>query len=155
MQVVVQWISTSWTKRSRGEPAATLRNAVPDGLPLPDLTMPLLHRVTAREADGFLLHEEVSHELPHRQVVLQPVDDGLRVQVEPPFGVPVRPHRPHIILGPNDWVRWQINSRSSTASGMGDWYYVSHTFNIGYGDIEAAAFCGESPHLIDERGFLR
>lgn len=37
----MQWIQTEWSKRSRGAPGATVRNATPRGLELPELGTPL------------------------------------------------------------------------------------------------------------------
>lgn len=40
-RVVVQWLRTEWTKKSRGAPQATRRNATPHALTLPDLSATL------------------------------------------------------------------------------------------------------------------
>jgi uncharacterized protein YbdZ (MbtH family) len=64
VDIVVQWVRTSWTKRSRGGVAATRRNAVPVGFELPAVSPPLVHEVVMGEHDDFQPRSSLSHELP-------------------------------------------------------------------------------------------
>ncbi|MEU8155748.1 hypothetical protein AB0B94_18985 [Micromonospora sp. NPDC048986] len=53
MDAVVQWVRTSWTKRSRGDAEATRRNAVPVSFVLPERAVPFVQEITMSEAVGF------------------------------------------------------------------------------------------------------
>jgi hypothetical protein len=53
VDVVVQRISTWWTKESRGAPAATARNTAPIAFELPPDFAFGLHDIVMREATGF------------------------------------------------------------------------------------------------------
>lgn len=64
VDVIAQWVRTSWTKRSRGGQAATRRNAVPFGFLLPSVQSPLVHTVTAAERDAFEVRESVHYREP-------------------------------------------------------------------------------------------
>ncbi|MEV8546124.1 hypothetical protein [Streptomyces sp. NPDC051572] len=131
--VTVQWVHTSWTKRSRGGEAAARRNAVPvgfavpDGVVLPERRPPLARTVRVREWEDFTPVEGRA-ELKNVDVQLRRVDGRLRVlpRVEPLFGLPPRPRRPPAVrLVPGQWVRWQLDYRFSSAAGMQDWSYWS------------------------------
>ncbi|EFL19591.1 hypothetical protein [Streptomyces sp. C] len=152
---VVQWVRTSWTKRSRGGPAATLRNRAPTAFPLPPRTPPLVHRVLMHEADGFRPRSE-THEGPPPDVLLQEHDGLLRVlPTVTPFGMPRRWRRPPAVrLAPGEWVRWQINHRFANPCD-GDWAYRLDTLNIAHGPAPSNLFLGPPPHYVDERAPLR
>jgi hypothetical protein len=157
MEVVVQRVSTLWTKQSRGGPAAAVRNATPIAFPLPsDLTLGV-HAIVMRERDAF--RPQMSQaDLAQAGMPLRVVDGLLRVS--PPetsfFGMPRRTRRPPTVrLTPGHWVRWQINYRH-VASSSGQWYYSLHTFNIHFGTPTSHdVFLGEPARSVDERGFLR
>jgi hypothetical protein len=154
VDVVVQWIRTSWTKWSRGGVAAANRNAAPISFPLPAMQAPFAHVVVMREQDGFRPAESVEA-LTNADVSLRHVDARLRVfpRVSPPFAVPPRPRRPpavHLIRG--EWVRWQLNYRFSSAAGMQDWSYWLDTFNIAHGPTDTDLFLGAPTYFVDERG---
>lgn len=179
MDITVQWGRTSWTKRSRGGAAAARRNAAPVGFALPSgvgpvdrhrafgpiataLTSgahaePVAHVVRLREEDGFAPRE--GHELLRRVgLSLREADGRLRVlpRVEPLFGLPPRPRRPPAVrLAPGQWVRWQLNYRFSSASGIRDWSYWMDTFNVAYGPVADGVFLSSPTVSVDERGPLR
>lgn len=64
VDVVVQWVRTSWTKRSRGGTEAARRNAVPTAFPLPILRTPFVHEVLTDEHDDFQPHSTTRDGLP-------------------------------------------------------------------------------------------
>ncbi|AUY53869.1 hypothetical protein [Streptomyces sp. CB01881] len=173
--MTVQWVRTSWTKRSRGGPAAARRNAAaagfavpsqPSTLSAPSPSMPsvhpahlahLVHLVRMGEADGFAPREgwEV---LPPGALGLREADGRLRVlpPVEPLYGLPPRARRPPAVrLAPGQWVRWQLNYRFSSAAGVRDWSYWLDTFNIAYGPAGPGLFLTEPTVLVDECGPVR
>jgi hypothetical protein len=167
--VTVQWVRTSWTKRSRGGEAAARRNAVPVGFALPGgvvssgraaskgRQVPLAHTVTVREWEDFTPVQGRA-ELKNVDVQLRRVDGRLRVlpRVEPMFGLPPRPRRPPAVrLVPGQWVRWQLNYRFSSAAGVRDWSYWLDTFNIAFGPVTADVFLGTPDFHVDEQGPVR
>ena len=163
MDVTVQWIRTSWTKRSRGGEAAATRNAAPVGFALPAGALgrggePFVHTVRMGERDDFVPHDRQGDDLRAVDVQLREVDGLLRVlpRVRPMFGVPPRPRRrPAVRLQPGQWVRWRLNYRFSSAAGIRDWSYWLDTFNIAYGPVGAEVFLGEPTVHVDEQGPVR
>jgi hypothetical protein len=154
VDVMAQWVRTSWTKRSRGGPAASARNAAPVGFPWPVPGRGGVHDVVMDEAHDFEPRESFRGGLPDRGDVLVDERGGrLRVQlVVTPFGLPRRWRRPPAVyLGPGEWVRWQVNYRF-VGSGGGDWTYGLDTLNLGCG---LGAFTGRPSRFVDERASLR
>jgi hypothetical protein len=157
VDVTVQWVHISWTKQSRGGVAATRRNAVPIGFAVPDASMPFAHLVTMSERQGFQPNETIT-DVASVDVSLREADGRLRVQphISPLYALPPRPRRPPAVwLAPGQWVRWHLNYRFSSASGMQNWSYWMDTFNIAYGPVEADVFLGTPTRLVDERGPVR
>jgi hypothetical protein len=156
VDVTVQWVRTTWSKRSRGFPASVARSSTPVAFPLPDQPAPLFHEVVMREEDRFEPRSSVTSELPPRyRLSLTIVGDRLTVRLPAGFGVPVRTHRPLASIERGEWLRWQMNNRFSSLSGMGDWHYVLQCVNVGFGAVPRDAFLGEPSHRIDERAILR
>ncbi|MGW7444307.1 hypothetical protein [Kitasatospora sp. NPDC054795] len=58
-------------------------------------------------------------------------------------------------LAPGRWVRWQLNYRFSSVTGMQDRSYWMGTFNIAYGPVDADVFLSAPTVCVDERGPLR
>lgn len=160
----MQWVRTSWTKQSRGGPAAAIRNAAPIAFVLPDAAPSFVHEVTMREASDFRPSTTI-RDLPRMQprmtvegVSLVESEGGLRVLPLIPtfFDIPPRRRRPPAArLEPGQWIRWQLNYRFSSATGMGNWSYHLHTLNLAYGVTEPDAFLRTPTRYIDERGSLR
>jgi hypothetical protein len=92
---------------------------------------------------------------PPHEFGLRAVGPALRVQLPDGFGVPVRVHRPTVLLQPGEWVRWQQNNRYSSASGRGDWHYTLTTVSIALGRLPPHTFLGNPPHVVDETAPLR
>ncbi|GLH99998.1 hypothetical protein [Phytohabitans aurantiacus] len=159
MEPVVQWVRTSWTKRSRGGDAAARRNAVPFAFHLPAAGAPLIHQVFMHEHEGFRPHGETRAELPAAdQVELRQVGERLRVQLVPDASMmPRRNRRPPVIyLRRGEWVRWQINYRSSGTCPCGhEWSYRLDTLSLAHGEIATDAFLAQPPYAVDERAYLR
>jgi hypothetical protein len=107
VDVTAQWVRTSWTKRSRGGPAAARRNAVPVGFPLPQVPLEGAHVVWAAERYGFEPRERRA-DLGGIGVTLRERDGRLRVfaHAGPLSGLPPRRRRPPAVwLRPGQWVR--------------------------------------------------
>jgi hypothetical protein len=92
VDVVAQWVRTSWTKRSRGGPAAARRNAAPVGFALPAIVTPSVHEVAMDELQDFEPQVALCAGVPDRTgVQLNEVDGKLRVKlVVTPFGMHAR-----------------------------------------------------------------
>jgi hypothetical protein len=160
MEAVVQWVRTSWTKRSRGEPGATRRNAVPIAFPLPPAQPPFVHQVLMGEHDGFQPHFTVYDGLhgtgPDSGVHLRQDSSLLLVQLTvTPFGMPRRWRRPPAVrIAPGHWLRWQVNYRFAGTHG-GEWTYRLDTLNVAHGPVPADVFLGTPSRRVSELATLR
>ncbi len=160
MEVVVQWVRTSWTKRSRGEPGAARRNAVPAGFPLPIVRPPFVHQVLMGEHDDFRPHFTVHEGLPapgqDSGVLLKEEHGLLHVQLAvTPFGMPRRWRRPPAMrIAPGDWLRWQVNYRFAGTHDE-EWTYRLDTLNVAYGPAPVNLFLGSPTHRVNELAALR
>jgi hypothetical protein len=159
MDVVAQWIRTSWTKQSRGGPAAARRNAAPVGFVLPTGRCPIVHAIAMHESHDFVPHESVRDGEPDRSGVLVKEAGGrLRVElVVQRFAAPVRARRPPAVwLDRGQWVRWQVNYRFSWPIARGGaWSYRLDTLNLAYGATGVDVFTGAPSRYVDERTHLR
>jgi hypothetical protein len=152
MDVVAQWVRTSWTTLSRGGAEATRRNAVPVAFTLPEPGSPLSHEVVADEWTRFAPRWRVWHAEPERDDVELTEEDGaLRVHLVPaPFGRPTRWRRPPAVrLAAGQWVRWRINYRFP-AMCCGDPTYRQDTLNLAYGRVSTTVFHGKPTRCVDE-----
>jgi hypothetical protein len=157
VDVVVQWVRTYWTKRSRGAPGAIRRSAVPEAFSLPEAVPPFVHEVRMSECDDFTPHSTVTSGLPpDAQVELAEAEGVLRVllvlQNAPEWASSGLGLRAAIALQPGQTLRWQVNYRFSPDRG---WYYRLDTLNVCYGKGTAGVFLGPPAHRIDERSRLR
>lgn len=155
VDVIAQWVRTSWTKRSRGGAAATHRNAVPSGFPLPSIQSPLVHTLVMAERDNFEARESLHYGEPDQaDVLLGEADGRLRVElVVTPFGMPRRRRRPPAVrLSQDEWVQWQVNYRFPHEDS---WSYRLDTLNLAYGPVLADIFTGAPTLHVDERASLR
>ncbi|GIE77624.1 hypothetical protein Aph02nite_35740 [Actinoplanes philippinensis] len=165
MDVVAQWVTTEWTRRSRGGPGAALRSAVPQGFRLPGRRRGVVHEVMITEGNDFRPIESFGAEPPEREpslarsgLRLVRADKGVRVELLlARLGDPSRARRPPgVWLAPGEWLRWQVNYRmSGPRIDGGRWEYRQDTLNIAVGPADPELFFGEPTRHIDERGFLR
>lgn len=156
MDVVVQRVLTSWTKKSRGGLEAARRNAAPTAFLLPPGLSSALHEVAMRESDSFEPRMRVG-DLSAPGTVLREADGLLRV--DPPavtmFAMPRRDRRPPAVrLAPGQWLQWQINYRFVGCCDR-SWSYRLETFNILYGSASPEVFLGVPTRRVDERRALR
>lgn len=154
MDVVAQRVRTTWTKRSRGGPAASVRNRVPVAFALP--AGAVVQEVQVDESTGFAPRSELRAVDELDGGLLREADGGLAVQVVPsPWGRPWRRWRPPPVrLEPGEWLRRQINLRFGATCGCGsDWSYRLETLNVAYG--RPADFTGTPARSVIERGDLR
>ncbi|MGY0231041.1 hypothetical protein [Longispora urticae] len=156
METVTQWVRTSWTKASRGGPAATRRNATPPGYPLPLTTAPLLHDVTLNERDDFTPAFEHRHAAPTTLVGLRIRERNGLLDIRFDGATPGMPHRVWrpgpVLLAPGEWLRWRINYRFSHCCG--GWSYRADTLNLAHGPVPVDTFLGDPTRQVDERAHL-
>jgi hypothetical protein len=165
VDVVAQWVTTEWTKRSRGGPGAARRSAVPQGFRLPGRKRGVVHEVMITERNDFQPIESFGAEPPEREpslarsgLRLVRADKGVRVELLlARHGAPSRARRPPAVwLAPGEWLRWQVNYRMSwPVIEGGRWEYRQDTLNIAVGPADPELFFGEPTRHIDERGYLR
>lgn len=151
MDVVAQWIRTSWTKQSRGGEAARRRGTVPIAFPLPELTTPMTHTITVDEHLG--TRTEVRHVAPGaREVELSEENGLLRVHlVADQGGGPSRLRRaPAVRLAAGQWLRWRINYRFVPLC-CGEPHYEQKILNLAYGRVSANVFQTTPAREVDER----
>ncbi|WP_430780018.1 hypothetical protein [Actinoplanes sp. G11-F43] len=159
---MTQWVTTEWTRISRGGRGAALRSSVPQGFRLPSPRRGGVHEVKITERNDFEPVETVGAEPPEREpgltrsgLRLVRADKGVRVELLlARHGAPSRPRRPPAVwLGPGEWLRWQVNYRMSGPLNEGG--YRQDTLNIAVGSADPELFFGEPTRHIDERGLLR
>ncbi len=144
--LLVQAISTEWTKASRGGSSAARRNGVLEQLPIPadleavSVASFVFHRVKYTEENEFLaphLDQVEVQPAPEEGVrynnllVLHPCDSTLRVICEwgNLSGAPKRyPTRAETVLQSDQWMRLRYNVRLSREEGQ--WVYEKWVFNI-------------------------
>jgi hypothetical protein len=167
MILIVQSITTTWTRRSSGGPAATRRSGVPKALPLPieaAFAAPpatILHSVNYHEQDLFA---QPSHSrlktLPGlavrrvNELAIYPQPGAIRVAAEWSrfMGAPQRHPVPNLLLlEPDTWGRVSFNLR--TGGDDAPWTYTSYVINIGYYAAFHAA-CFEATRPLAQPAFM-
>jgi hypothetical protein len=164
VDVVAQWVTTEWTRRSRGGSGAARRIAVPQGFRLPRQRRCVVHEVMITESNDFKPIESIGAEPPEREpsmarsgLRLVRADKGVRVELLLARLGEKKDRRPQAVwLAPGEWLRWQVNYRmSGPRIDNGRWEYRQDTLNIAVGSADPELFFGEPTRHIDERGFLR
>lgn len=142
--MLVQVITTTWTKQSRGAPTSAIRNMVPEALAIPNdqpiqLGGLLVHSAKFNEKNDFHVHESVE--------IVTCASDLLGMSfLESPKGVDVLysdssgcgyPGRPGLrrtqlfCLGSGEIGRLRINWRySGSMCQHGEWVYVKEVINV-------------------------
>lgn len=153
--LVVQRITTRWTKAARGGAAAAHRNAVPLALLLPALAGSepgyLLHDVEFPECDGFARRERVTESNLPMHLHIGPLILGVTTsEIAVRFlwsrsecGAPERYAHEPFCLARGEWGRFMFNGRFGADSSAGRaWEYHRTVFNMAW------------PHSYDRKFFL-
>jgi hypothetical protein len=155
--LIVQRVSVSWGKESRGAPASVGRNGLPRFFPLPDVSSApafLLHVVNLDEHDGFVSKErvEVMQSIcPYWLVRFKQLARAIEVSFIFDSGLHGAPRRgrqsgPLFELQPGQWGRFEINGRFGYGGG---WSYRHNIFNIAWAiKPERDVFLGDAPDFI-------
>ena len=142
--VLVQVISSVWTKSARGEPLATQRNSVPEALPIPPTSLSgsdlvsVIHHIRYNETNAFVAPVQNDVQVQpfikplypgDSHVALQLLDDGIRVDLHWRWGAPRRRQRIGLFILPAEtWVQLQYNYRTG---GERAWRYCRDNINVG------------------------
>lgn len=168
--ILVQHITSSWSKASRGGPPAARRNAVPEALPLPTEAAGkrgdtlIQHTVSYGEDNDFAspLHDSLTAGgagvIRVGCVRVEPLAGAARVAFEydpRAAGMPPRDTHPRAAaktgfeLGAGEWGRVLYNGRFS--SDEGGWWYRKTVVNVACCDeVKAEVFVSTRPlYTID------
>ncbi|HLK88315.1 MAG TPA: hypothetical protein VKZ18_00395 [Polyangia bacterium] len=162
--VAVQIVEVVWTKRSRGAPGATLRNALPRAFPMQALSGSCTiehYRLVESRAGEFeqkLVKAETCDAIPTRieDLALEPEKDTLSLGLwwDISTGQPERRSvRNAVRLSPGGLARLVTNGRHSSHSGQ---FYTQSTYNVAFGDdIAADTFIARPPqHTFSQEADL-
>lgn len=158
--IVIQHITTIWTKASRGGVNAGARNRTPEVLAFPALSFPLLesgvllHKVTYTERDHF---QHPVEKLEQRERTDPFWYDCLKLELSPNLltvilewerkeGVPRRTMYPRRgwSLQEDQWGWIIYNLRLS--GGEGSWWYEKHSLSVGvFPSSSPRRFLGAEP----------
>lgn len=163
--LIVQRITTEWTKASRGGDGATHRNATPETLVVPPIVAAdadyVLHDNRYPERQGF------RHDFTLTQAATRP-----HVRLEPLFlhvtktsvaarfiwsrrfcGAPERESQDLFRLSPGEWGRFSCNGRfGPESSSGGEWRYHKTVFNVAFlPRFDADVFIRVKPHVSAAR----
>jgi hypothetical protein len=170
LSLLIQHITTDWTKASRGGDGARRRNAVPERLPIPDeLVAPncliRMHRVQFDEAADFQPEYSTAMEdslefLHCRGMALQFEGDGVDVSfVRDHFNAAIADRRivdatgkvvsqiPAFRLKAGQWGQL-VNNGRYTDVDTGNWSYEKSIVNIALfaAEVDAQLFVRSRPH---------
>jgi hypothetical protein len=167
-QVVIQHITTVWTKQSRGGIAARQRNSVPSAFTIPAHGGGepfMLHRLTFAEHVGFnpqssiltannfseLKLVDLSYSISDGTQAVRFHRDGDNAAKGSP-----RPSSDAFVLEEQNWGRIVYNGRYIDRC-TGNWSYEKHVYNIGwFSKWNLNVFCDSAPHAVfEELSMLR
>jgi hypothetical protein len=160
--VVVQAVTTRWTKRTRGALFAAQRRGIPLALPLPSRgeapldSFCLVDRVFYNDGDAFTepvrfpLEEVKAQTLGgvfyqvDENVAIEPGEDAIKIDLRWTNGAPRRMHHVGLFtVRPGAWARIRYNYRRPTEDS---WMYVQRTLNIALGaDLGPKVFTVTDP----------
>lgn len=163
--LVIQRITTRWTKAARGGAAAARRNASPRALRLPLLAGSepgyLLHDIEFSERDDFSRHERVTEsDLPMHVHIGPLIVNVTKAEIAVRFiwsrsecGAPERYAHDVFCLSRGQWGRFMFNGRFGADSSAGRaWEYHTTVFNIAWpSSYDRNVFVESGPDAEDTR----
>jgi hypothetical protein len=164
MQTFIQVIETFWTKRSRGNPGASLRNQVPEKYPFPRVVPSesvLFQRVSYSEYSSFSKARVApvqmlsAHDSRMWRIEVEQDEASAKILF---YGVPAsemggRPINVSELL-PNSWMRIVGNRRVAEEN---TWAYHKYVYNIFHGEVSKAndLIANKPPvHSLNHEGHL-
>lgn len=169
MLLVIQCISNGWLKKDRGGKGATLRNRIPEAVPLIGLPNPMPDATTLiRQYVPFGVNPhfrkqkaqvEIKTCTIHKWrtfdcVQVRAENNVLFIQYAGQNGAPARfPYPVQLQLNTGDWVRVRYNGRFTDWEG--NWYYRKTVLNIGlFEKVARSSFLGEPTRTISDMADL-
>jgi hypothetical protein len=163
--ILIQRITTEWTKASRGGRGATVRNSFPEAFPVPpfDATISpfVVHTVRFREWENFERHEDLNGFGSATDAHIEPIriynhNDHLVVRFVWDWmqcGAPERESHEIFQLVPGKWARFVCNGRFGPTSSSGCvWHYHKTVFNIAFNQSpDADLFVATMPQSVQNR----
>ena len=141
--LIVQRITTEWTKASRGGDDAAVRNATPDALRLPPIANAapdyLLHDIRFLEWENYECHSDVIESDAQTHIRIEPLFiHATKELVTTRFvwswhhcGAPERDSHDLFQLSAGQWGRFTCNGRFGAESSSGrEWGYHNTVFNV-------------------------
>lgn len=156
MQIFIQIIETRWSKLSRGNPGATLRNQVPEIYRFPDSgasektvfqIVSYSERTSFAKADADPVLPLSAHDSKKWRIAVEPGDAFAKILFD---GVPNSPSsgRPVNVseLPPHSWMRIVGNRRVAEEYS---WTYRKYVYNVFHGDVfRANELVAQKPPLF-------
>ena len=163
--ILVQRITTEWTKASRGGRGAAVRNSFPEAFPLPpfDSTIGtfIVHSVRFREWDNYECREDLNGYNSATDAHIEPIwiyhhGDHLVVRFVWDWmqcGAPERDSHEIFHVAQGKWGRFSCNGRFGPTSSSGCvWHYHKTVFNIAFIDShDANLFVSSKPQSVQDR----
>jgi len=144
MDILIQIIETKWTKKSRGNPKATLRNSVPNNFDLYTTKIKgiSLQKVFYFESNDFkkpyIEKPKEINENQLREIRLELIEKNNFLEIKF-WGTPIRPSyikaKSIAFLQQNSWFQIIGNARIPYEDTTG---YIKYVFNIFYGEQQRA-----------------
>lgn len=139
MPIYLQKIETRWTKESRGNPGASLRNKVPEKLPFIDAEVTnkvVLHEITYHEVDSFQTGSEKLRYINDIQVrqeglAFEEINDALVIW----YWSKTNNKKKLGTLPVNTWCQWKTNFRYPMEH---TWGYTKQVYSIFFGELNQA-----------------
>ncbi len=163
--LIVQRITTEWTKASRGGDSAAERNATPNALRLPPLASAvpdyILHDIRFLEWENYECHSEVRGSEARTLVRIEPLFiRATKELVTTRFvwswhhcGAPERNSHELFQLSVGQWGRFTCNGRFGAESSSGrEWGYHKTVFNVALTEqFDETLFIQTTPNADDSR----
>ena len=163
--LIVQRITTEWTKDSRGGEGAIARNTTPDAMELPPLAgrwpSYLLHDVRFLEWERFdclstVTEADMQSHMRIEPLFLHVTPDHVAVSFVWSWqhcGAPERDSHSLFQLSVGQWGQFSCNGRFGAESAMGrEWSYHKTVFNIAHvATFNDKLFVESTPHARDSR----
>jgi len=156
--IVIQQLTTTWEKPSRGAEGAR-RRAIPDALLLPHAAVVaddvFVHTVVFNHDHGYdprssfreLRLRRLLDELPALQIDHRPDHLVVKYAWSPRLGAPARPSGPRHRLAKGCWCRIRSNGRLAYE---GSWGYRDVVFNIAYQPHDEHVFRAMAPAFEED-----
>lgn len=162
--ILVQRITTEWTKASRGGHGATVRNSFSEAFPILPFVVTtnafVVHTIRFCEWDNFERRENLTAFDSATNAQIEPIriyprDDYLVVQFIWDWmhcGAPERDSHEIFHVPHGKWARFSCNGRFGPTFSSGVWHYHKTVFNIAFIDShDANLFVNSRPQSVQSR----